>query len=80
VSNPNIYQQPEVKPLAVRGPEAAKMLGLSRTTLYWLRKSGQIKAGRLDPNNEHSELIYPVAELEAFVNRLIPNQATVQDA
>ena len=52
-------------PIAVTVPEACKMLGLGRTTIYTL-----INEGKLKPRKSGSRTLFLVSELQAFANNL----------
>ena len=53
-------------PLAVRGDEAARLLGVGRTTLYYLVKEGRLHCTKVDRC-----LLFRVKDLEDFLK---PNQ------
>lgn len=50
------------KPLAVRIPEAARMIGIGRSTFYLLIAAGEIETFKIG-----SATLVPVTSLEAFV-------------
>ena len=50
------------RPICVRADEAAAMLGISRSTLYRLTRSGELTCVRL-----RETTMYAVADLEALV-------------
>lgn len=54
-----------IRPITVRIPDAAKMLGLSRSRIYELITSGDIEVIKLG-----RATLVPVAGLEALIERL----------
>jgi excisionase family DNA binding protein len=60
----------EIKPLRVRGHEAARMLGISDSTLKRLVDSGQIPK----PKKEGRCVFYLVSDLEAYVKNGTPSE------
>lgn len=59
-----------VAPIAVRVPEAAKMLGISRSRFYELIESGDIEIVKLGRST-----LVPVASLHSLIERLRRKQA-----
>jgi excisionase family DNA binding protein len=55
-----------IRPLLVTPLQAAAMLNVSRTTLYYLTRDGRLTAVRIGRSTR-----YAVAELEAYVRDLI---------
>lgn len=53
-------------------PTACRMLGIGVTTLFQLRKTGQIKSVVIKTNkaNAHGRRMFPVASLKAYVESL----------
>jgi excisionase family DNA binding protein len=53
------------RPLLLKIPQACKMLAVSRTTLFGLLKSGEIRGVMIGPQQRR----VPVSECEAYVAR-----------
>lgn len=51
-----------IQPLAVNAKQAAKMLGIGRTTLYHLVKAGKLSCKKLD-----RATLYSIEDLKAFL-------------
>lgn len=60
-----LRDQTSIRPITVRIPDAAKMLGLSRSRIYELITSGDIEVIKLG-----RATLVPVAGLEALIERL----------
>jgi excisionase family DNA binding protein len=58
----------EVTALAVRPPQAAKMLNISLRTLYNWTKTGKLKAIK-SGNAKSSGVLYAVSDLQAFLSQ-----------
>ncbi len=55
---------PATRPMAVRPREAAHMLGLGRTSIFELLRTGELEAARIG-----AATLIPVASIEAFITR-----------
>jgi excisionase family DNA binding protein len=56
----------ELRPLLVNPLQAAAMLGVSRTTIYYLTRDGELTPVRIGRATR-----YAVSDLEAYVNRSV---------
>jgi excisionase family DNA binding protein len=69
-------QNQSLKPLALRAPEAAKMLSISAGYLWRLTREGHIPCVRVG-SGKRKTILYPVAELQAWLQR--QTEASVPD-
>jgi len=60
-----VHTVPEFEPIAVAIPNAAAMLGISRSKFYELLDTGEIEGIRIDRRN-----LIPVSTLREFVETL----------
>jgi hypothetical protein len=60
--NPQKPQNPSIKPLAVRADDAAKILGIGRTSLHHLMKSKKIPYKKID-----RIVLFRLIDLENFL-------------
>jgi excisionase family DNA binding protein len=67
--------EPISAPLAMRARETAKALGISARHLWQLTKDGRIPCVRVGSGKRRT-VLYPVAELQAWLSRQAAQQAT----
>jgi excisionase family DNA binding protein len=60
----NADRQPVVEPIAVRVPDAARLIGLSRSRLYELMKRGEVEFVKIG-----GATLIPYDGLRAFIER-----------
>ncbi len=61
---PDPVEPPVVQPLALRAEEAAKALGIGKTTLWSMTNRGEIPVVRIG-----RRVLYPIAALQEYLAR-----------
>lgn len=61
--------------IMVKAPEACRLLGISRMTMYRLEVRGVLRFGRIDPDNNKSHKLYSVEHLQEVARKLQQQRA-----